>query len=501
MTAPKIVVRLRRAAVYVGRKIFPTTTSVRVRMVWVALIVAGFATLAASLGSYLAAHNALINSVNGNLQQATQEVQNAGRISYNQNSGLVSGIYGATAQFYPSGSTLTQPILPVTPAVQAVANGSSGPFSTNVTVGSQQYRMYVTPLTVVVRSPGFLQSESGALQVAAPLAGVNLQLSHLGLALLLVALVALALAVVLGLLASRAAVGPLNDLTATIEELAQTMDVSRRLEPGGPDELGRLRRAFNRLLQALEASRESQHRLVVDASHEFRTPLTSLRTNLEIVRRIDELSLPEREVLVADVLTQMEELTTLVGNLVELARGDHTERTAPLRLDQLVEECVELAATHGRRRGVNFRTSLEPTWVEGRSERIARAVGNLLDNALKWSPDGSPVEVLCRSGDVSVRDHGPGIAAEDLPHIFDRFYRARAARSLPGSGLGLAIVAQVANEEGGSVAAVNAHDGGAIVTLHLRPVSEPAEVSEQRWPARVPPPNGVMPAPTGRPPA
>jgi two-component system sensor histidine kinase MprB len=220
---------------------------------------------------------------------------------------------------------------------------------------------------------------------------------------------------------------------------------------------------------------------VVDASHEFRTPLTSLRTNLEIVRRIGELTPAEREVLVTDVLTQMEELTNLVGNLVELARGDHTEeQAARLRLDQLVEDCVELAASHGRSRGVQFLTSLEPTWVEGRSERITRAVGNLLDNALKWSPDGSPVEVLCRAGDVSIRDHGPGIAPEDLPHIFDRFYRAPTARSLPGSGLGLAIVAQVASEEGGSVWAVNAADGGAIVTLHLPPVPQPAQLAGQR---------------------
>jgi two-component system sensor histidine kinase MprB len=218
----------------------------------------------------------------------------------------------------------------------------------------------------------------------------------------------------------------------------------------------------------------------VDASHELRTPLTSLRTNLEVVRRMDELSEPERDVLIADVLTQMQELTNLVGDLAELARGGHTEQhAAPLRLDQLVEDAVELAVSHGRRRGVTFNTQLDPTWVEGRSDRIMRAVGNLLDNALKWSPDGSSVEVLCRAGDVSVRDYGPGIDPEDLPHIFDRFYRARTARALPGSGLGLAIVAQVASEEGGSVRAQNAPDGGAIVTLHLPVVREPVEIPSQ----------------------
>src|ERR1019366_2117932 len=167
-----------------------------------------------------------------------------------------------------------------------------------------------------------------------------------------------------------------------------------------------------------------------DASHELRTPLTSLRTNLEIVRRIDELSEPEREVLVADVLTQMQELTNLVGDLADLPRGDHAQQEAGfVRLDQLVDDCVELATSHGRSRGVTFTTHAEATWVKGRTARITRAVGNLLDNALKWSPDGAAVEVLCAGGDVSVRDHGPGIAPEDLPHIFDRFYRARAARA------------------------------------------------------------------------
>jgi two-component system, OmpR family, sensor histidine kinase MprB len=463
------------------RRLAPETMSFRARMVFAALVVGGLAILAASLGAYLASRNALINSVNGNLQQSIQEVAGAGPISYNPNNGLISGIYGAYAQFVPSGSVLTQPRLPVTASVRKVANGAAGAFYADVTIGGQQYREYVTPHTFdVFESPGFRQAVSGALQVAAPLGGVNLQLGHLGLALLLVALAALTLAALLGWFASRTAVGPLNELTATVEELARTTDVSQRLDPGGPDELGRLRRAFNRLLAALEVSRESQHQLVLDASHELRTPLTSLRTNLEIVRRIDELAEADREVLVADVLTQLQELTNLVGDLAELARGDHVrERAAPLRLDHLVEDAVELATSHGRTRSVSFLTSLDETWVEGRSERIARAVGNLLDNALKWSPDGGTVEVLCRGGDISVRDHGPGIDPEDLPHIFDRFYRARAARALPGSGLGLAIVAQVASEEGGSVRAVNAPDGGAIVTLHLPVVSRPAAFATQ----------------------
>jgi len=452
--------------------------SFRMRMVLASLVVGVFAILAASFGAYLASRNALLNSVDDVLQSTAAEVSGARTVSVDPVTGGVRDLAGAIAQLYISGQPPPQPTLPVTAAVRAVAAGTAHSFYTDVRVGGQEERELVSFLPAVAVNLGaFSASDSGALQVATSLTGVNDQLGQLGLALLLVSLAALTLAVLLGWLVSRTAVGPLNDLTATIEDLARTTDVSQRLEPGGADELGRLRRAFNRLLSALEASRESQHQLVVDASHELRTPLTSLRTNLEIVRRIDELSESEREVLVADVLTQMQELTNLVSDLAELSRGDHTEQAAaPLRLDQLVEETVELAISHGRQRGVTFTTDLAPTWVKGRTDRITRAVGNLLDNALKWSPDGSTVEVLCTGGDVSVRDHGPGIAPEDLPHIFDRFYRARAARALPGSGLGLAIVAQVAHDEGGSVRALNAKDGGAVVTLHLPVVLEPAEI-------------------------
>ena len=267
---------------------------------------------------------------------------------------------------------------------------------------------------------------------------------------------------------------PLNNLTETVEELAETTDVSRRLDPGGPDELGRLRRAFNRLLVALDTSRESQRQLVLDASHELRTPLTSLRTNMEVARRLEELDPAERQVLISDVTTQMDELAALVGDMAELARGEQPRVTsAPVRLDQIVLEAVEVATTHGRSREVTFDARVAPTWVSGSSGRIERAVDNLLDNALKWSPDGGVIEVACSEGTLIVRDHGPGVDEADVPHIFDRFYRAPGARGRPGSGLGLAIVAQVARDEGGSVNVYRAEGGGAVFRFSLPEVPAP----------------------------
>jgi two-component system sensor histidine kinase MprB len=223
---------------------------------------------------------------------------------------------------------------------------------------------------------------------------------------------------------------------------------------------------------ALDTSRESQRQLVLDAGHELRTPLTSLRTNMEVARRLEELAPEEREVLISDVLTQLDELTALVGDLSELARGEQPQLTSqPIRLDSVVLDAIEVATTHGRSRGVVFDAHVAPTWVAGSPTRIERAVDNLLDNALKWSPDGGVVEVACSNGTLIVRDHGPGVDDADVNFIFDRFYRAASARSKPGSGLGLAIVAQVARDEGGSVNVYRAEGGGAVFRFSLLPVA------------------------------
>ncbi len=452
----------------------------RSRLVAVAAVAVVLAVLAATLASYFAARNSLLGSVDGTLQ-ATYAATFHGIETRGQRLPHLAGPGHGYQVVSTSGAVITGGGIPVTTAAKAVARGSSPAYYANVTIGGTGYRELVAHIgTVIFQTGPSYYRTSAALELVLPLTSVNNQLGRLSSILVIVAVLGVALALLLAWLVGRTALVPLDELTAAVEQVAATTDVSRRLEPGGPDELGRLRRAFNDLLAALGASQQAQRQLVLDAGHELRTPLTSLRTNLEVVRRLEDLSPEERDVLVDDVLTQMNELTTLVGDLSELARGEqrHTESRV-LRLDLLVEEAVAVAMTHGRPRNVRFVLSSSPTWMLGQRDRVGRAVGNLLDNALKWSPNDAVVEVGCHDGVITVRDHGPGIASEDLPHVFDRFYRAAAARSLPGSGLGLAIVAQVAQAERGSVWAGPAHGGGALFRLQFPAVPPPPDADEE----------------------
>ncbi|HEY3843543.1 MAG TPA: HAMP domain-containing sensor histidine kinase [Acidimicrobiales bacterium] len=439
----------------------------RTRLVMASTVAVVLAVLAASTASYLAARNTLLNAADSSLTAA------AAKITQGQNISTTNATLGQVID--STGAVVTGGELPVTPQVRLVAAGLAPSFFTTVDVNGNEMRELVEPLpagTLVEEQP---LAETGALQIAT-LLNVGPELRKLGLVLGAVALAGVILALVLGWLVARTALVPLNELTATVEDLAETTDVSRRLTPGGPDELGRLRRTFNRLLEALESSRRSQSQLVLDASHELRTPLTSLRTNLEVIRRIDELAEADRSVLVDDVLVQLQELTDLVGDLAELARGDQLPAARePLRLDLLVADAVSVAITHGRSKDVVFELTAEECWVEGHADRLSRAVGNLLDNARKWSPPGGSVSVRCQEGEVEVRDHGPGISSEDLPHVFDRFYRSPAARGLPGSGLGLAIVAQVVKAEGGTIRAEGAPGGGTNMVLTLPTISPPGD--------------------------
>jgi len=461
----------------------------RGRLVAVAAIAVVVAVFAAAAASYLAARDSLLGSIDGtlraNARATVQSIQaHTGQLVFHREIG-----YQGYQIVTPAGTVIDGGGIPQSPAVKSVAAGDTPDFFADVAIGGADYREFVAYVgRVIVLTHSFVAgSTRAALQVVLPLTSVDNQLTRLGLVLAGVAALGIALALLLAWLVGRTALVPLDELTAAVEQVAATTDVTRRLDPGGPDELGRLRRAFNHLLSALQRSQDAQRQLVLDAGHELRTPLTSLRTNLEVVRRLEELAPEERDVLVDDVLTQMNELTTLVADLSELARGEQRPMPArTFRLDRLVEDTVAVASTHGRTRDVTFSLTCSPTWVRGQRDRIERAIGNLLDNALKWSPPGGVVEVTCHGGAVTVRDHGPGISDDDLPHVFDRFYRAPGARSLPGSGLGLAIVAQVAHAEGGTVWAGRAQGGGAIFRFQLPVVpppttegaSEPAEEDE-----------------------
>lgn len=355
-------------------------------------------------------------------------------------------------------STDATAALPVDSAVRAVARGELDLLFQDVTIRDTHARM------LTIRDP-----IGGAIQIVRPLSEVDDTLGRLRWILLGVCLGGLAVGGGLGLAVSRATVRPVARLTETAEQVTETGDLGHRIEQHGEDELGRLARSFNRMLGALEASRDAQRSLVADASHELRTPLTSARANIELLQRAHDLPEAERAKALGDVREQLEELTVLVGDLVDLARPREqlVEEPEDLALDGLVAEAVARAQRNAPH--VRFALDRSPGLVRGSRTRLSRAVSNLLDNAAKFSPDGGDVEVVVRDGTVTVRDHGPGLAPADLPHVFDRFWRSSSARGLPGSGLGLAIVRHVAEGHGGRVDASNAPGGGALLTLTLPP--------------------------------
>ena len=305
-----------------------------------------------------------------------------------------------------------------------------------------------------------------AVQVARPLTEVDQSLERLGLFLLLIAGTGVAVAAALGLVVSRAALAPVRRLTGTAEKVTATGDLSERIEVTGRDELSRLAASFNSMLAALEESMRAQRQLVADASHELRTPLTSLRTNIEVLASDHALPPGERSRLLSDVVEQLGEMTTLIAELIELARAEQqTVEPEDVRLDLAAADALERARRNHPE--ITFSATLEDSVVHGVPSTIERAIANLLDNAAKWSRAGGEVELTVADGTVVVRDHGPGISDEDLPYVFDRFYRARAARGMRGSGLGLAIVRQVAEAHGGEVVAERAEDVGTQMTLRL----------------------------------
>jgi len=331
----------------------------------------------------------------------------------------------------------------------------SGSQTETITIGGARARLLTTHV-----GPGL------ALQVTRPLADDDATLHRLRLIFAIVAVCAVLLSILLGGWIAEKALAPVRRLTRTAEDVARTRDLSVRLDEEGSDEVSRLGAAFNEMLVALDRSLTAQRRLVADASHEFRTPLTSIRANAELLER-GKVRDDEQNAVARAVVDQVDELDGLVTDLIELALdGEAATRFEDVRLDEIVSAEVDRMRRHAA--GVRLELTAEPCTVNGDAERLGRAVANVLGNALKWSPDGTTVDVSVAGGTVVVRDRGPGLDEADLPLVFERFYRSPAARGTAGSGLGLAIVRHVVEAHRGSAEAANAPDGGAVFTLRFR---------------------------------
>ncbi|MBV9414466.1 MAG: HAMP domain-containing histidine kinase [Solirubrobacterales bacterium] len=380
--------------------------------------------------------------------------------------GIFTVVYRDGTTFVPRGQTYG---IPVDDRTKAVAAGGHGQYFFDTAVHGTHLRVLVTGI-----------GDKGALMIALPLTDVNHALSNQLLLLAIIAAAGIALAALLGLLVAKTALAPIARFTRQTERIAANPEriEHERVEMSGNDELARLGRTFNQMLDALEHSMRSQRNLVADASHELRTPIATIRANLQLMRDEELLSPDDRAALRADVIEELDDLTALVSDVVELARGTKPNaEPGDVRLDAVVRDAVERA----RRRapGLDFHQVIEPTLVRGEPDRISRAVTNLLDNAAKWSPAGGVVEVTLHQATLTVRDHGPGFNEDDLPFVFDRFHRAADARSKPGSGLGLAIVRQAAEAHHGFAEAANAPDGGAILRVGFGPPLELEDLGEE----------------------
>jgi two-component system sensor histidine kinase MprB len=365
---------------------------------------------------------------------------------------------GNLGQLVPFGSTQLQ-ILPdaaagptngfvaITGRDVQVADGSDKPYFQDEAYGKVDYRIYTTQFP---GAPGTL------VRVAQPAS--NAPSAQTALGWLLVALVpagAIVAAAVARLAAGRV-LRPVGRLTETVERIRATGDLSAPVETPGQDEVSRLGQAFAAMTAALDESVGAQRRLVADASHELRTPLTSLITNLELLA--EQPGDPSAPALAAAALAEAGELRVLINDLVELARdGRASLHVEDVRLDLVAERVAARAG--GRAPGLRYEVDCRPTLVRGDPDALERAIGNLVDNAQKWSPPDGRVRISAAAGTVEVSDDGPGIPGDDLPYIFDRFYRSAKARALPGSGLGLAIVRRIAELHDGTVEAIQLRQG------------------------------------------
>ena len=439
----------------------------RTRIALIASLAVAVAVVLASIGAYFAARNELRDQVDESLVEVADQARGfqgllatlgapgvgRGRLFQPRTAFdvvYVQALLSDGNAVYPTAQELT---LPIAEADIAIVNGS-GSILRDVDVEGRHLRMITS------------SHDIGAIQIGRSLDEVDAALSGLTVVLALVSLGGVGVAAGLGLMVARGALGPIGRLTKAAEHVAETQELEARIAVERDDEVGRLAASFNHMLAALEESRQQQQRLVHDAGHELRTPLTALRTNIELLARGDDMPSRDRKSLLDDITFELQELSNLVTEVVDAATDADVadEPMVGVALNQLVGRMIERAR---RRTDLEIRSELESFHMVGRRVMLERAVANLLDNAAKWSPAGASIDVSLSDGRLEVRDHGPGIDAEDRPRVFDRFYRSDAARGSPGSGLGLSIVKRVVENHNGFVFAEAAADGGAVVGFQL----------------------------------
>jgi two-component system sensor histidine kinase MprB len=429
--------------------------SLRVRLILAATTAVTVAVVLVAAGAYLLTRHELYSQVDASLRS---DAVSLGRIHLDDQNQVRLGF---TVQLIDTGGgVVLGGQLAVTADDKAIAAGQRGYTFHDATTQGTHLRVYTVGVV-----------GGGAAQLAVPLDAVDHTLKGLAALLALLGLGGVAVAGALGLLVARAALVPVDRLTADAERVAKTMDLSSSIEVHGADEIARLGQALNTLLASVDQAQAAQRRLVADASHELRTPLTSLRTNLELLARATDVPEDERAAILSDLVAQAAELSALVNQLVDLEREPAgAEPPADVAFDEVVGAALARARLHSP--AMHITAHLEPTVVLGQAGVLERAVSNLIDNAAKWSPPGGEIEVNLVGGTLSVRDHGPGIDPADAPHVFDRFYRSARARALPGSGLGLSIVRQAAEDHGGQAWILPAPGGGTIACLRI-PTLEP----------------------------
>ncbi|MEU9347460.1 HAMP domain-containing sensor histidine kinase [Streptomyces sp. NPDC048278] len=464
------------------------TLPLRARLSMLVAAAVAFAVAAVSVTCWFIVQGQLYNQVDNDLQKVSGmrgpqlgDIADALKNCQHTTQGTVTGFRNSYSQAIKADGTVcvsqnSAGTIKVTQADKDVikeASSNKGLLRNGVDNKGNAVRVLTLPAPFIVTDTNTGTSSRTALMVAVPLKGTQSTLNELALVLLLVSGIGVLGAGAAGLAVARAGLRPVDKLTEAVEHVARTEDLSVRIpvEDESDDEIARLSRSFNSMNSSLASSRELQQQLIADAGHELRTPLTSLRTNIELLTRSEETGRPiplaDRKALLASVKAQMTELASLIGDLQELSRseGQRGERVQVVALQDTVEAALRRARLRGPE--LTITADVQPWFVRAEPSALERAIVNILDNAVKFSPEGGKIDVALDRGVLTVRDHGPGIAEDELPHVFDRFWRSPSARALPGSGLGLSIVARTVQQAGGDVTLARADGGGTVATVRL----------------------------------